>query len=63
MTALCGAVRQNEVGGKLTGMALLRVVLYTQERIVYSIRHPSNNCRDSDTFSWKSSADLLAIPK
>lgn len=49
--------------GKLTGMALLTVVLYTQERIVYSVRHPSNNCSDSDTFSWKSSADLLAIPK
>ena len=49
--------------GTLTGMALLTVVLYTQERIVYSVRHPSNNCSDSDTFSWKSSADLLAIPK
>ncbi|TNN83732.1 hypothetical protein EYF80_005908 [Liparis tanakae] len=43
-------------------MALLMVVLYTQERIVYSARHPSNSCRDSDTFSWKSSADLLEMP-
>lgn len=47
----------------LTGMALLTVVLYTQERIVYSERHPSNSCSDSDTFSWKSSADLFEIPK
>lgn len=49
--------------GPLTGMTLLTVVLYTQERVVYSVRHPSNSCSDSDTFSWKSSADLFAIPK
>ena len=52
-----------EGGGALTGMPLLRVELYTQERMVVMATHPSKSCRDSDTFSWKSSADLLVPPK